>query len=104
MTAMEALRAHLLADTSIAALVGARIYPRKLPATVTMPSIVLTKISEVRYGSLRGPASLARPRVQVDSWATTQDGAVALGTLCRQRLEGYSGTWTDAGSPAVPSW
>lgn len=101
MTAMTALRAHLLADASIAALVGARVFPNALPQDTDMPAIVLTKVSGWRYAQLRGPASLARPRVQVDSWDTTQDGAVALGALCRQRLEGYAGTWSDGGSPAI---
>jgi len=101
MTVEQGLRTHLLGDASIAALVVARVYPLRLPQKPQMPAIVITRISGVRFGSLRGQASLARPRFQVDAWASTHDGATALGTLCRRRLEGYNGVWSDGGSPAV---
>ena len=96
-----ALRAHLLADASIAALVGARIYPLRLPQKAVMPSIVIQRVSGVRFGHLRGGGSLARPRYQVDCWAATHDAATALGTLCRQRLDGYTGEWADDESPTT---
>jgi hypothetical protein len=96
-----ALRAHLLDDGAIAALVGTRVYPLRLPEKLVLPAIVLTRISEVRYGHLRGNEALARPRYQVDCWASTHDGATALGTLVRQRLNGYTGTWSDDESPAT---
>ena len=100
MTIGAALRNHLLADAQIAAIVGTRLFPLRLPQKVVLPAIVLTRISEVRYGHLRGNEALARPRYQVDCWATTHDGATALGTLVRQRLNGYTGTWTDTDSPS----
>lgn len=101
MTIGTALRAHLLADAGIAALVAARIYPLRLPQKAVMPAIVLTRVSGLRFGHLRGAGSLARPRFQVDAWATTHDGATTLGSLCRVRLDGFVGTWTDAESPAT---
>ncbi len=101
MTIGAAMRSHLLADGSIAALVGTRIYPLRLPEKQVFPAVVLTRISGIRYSHLRGAGSLARPRYQVDSWATTHDGATALGSLCRQRLDGFKGTWTDDLSPAT---
>jgi len=39
-----ALRAHLLDDASIAALVGARVYPLRLPQKAVMPSIVIQRV------------------------------------------------------------
>lgn len=99
MTIATALRAHLLADAAIAALVGTRIYPLRLPQKPQLPAIVLLRVSDVRPPILRGQASVAQERFQVDAWATTFDGATALGTLCRRRLEGYSGTWSDGASP-----
>ncbi len=104
MTISDGLRAHLLADASIAALVATRIYPLRLPQKVPTPltgAIVLQRISSIRWAHLRGQGALARPRFQVDSWAQTYDGAVALGTLVRSRLEGYQGTWSDGSSPPV---
>lgn len=80
----------------------ARVFPLKLPQPKTgvpdYPAIQLTRISDVRFSHLRGAASLARPRYQVDCWAQTFQSAVQLGSLCRQRLDGYVGDWSD-GSP-----
>ncbi len=100
MTVIEGLRSFLLAQTSIGALVSERVYPLRLPQKAVLPAIVLTRITEINDAHLRGPNDLARARIQVDAWAQTFDGAVALGTLCQQRMDGYQGTWTDNGSPA----
>src|SRR4051812_32278487 len=101
MTIGQLFRAHLLADPAIAALVVARVYPIRLPQKATYPAITYRRVSGVRENVLRGPASLARPRMQVDAWGVTHDDATALGALVRQRLENYVGTWSDGGSPAV---
>lgn len=100
MTIGESLRAYLLADASIAALVAERIYRKRLPQKVTMPAITYFKVSGVRHGNLRGVASAAEPRYQIDAWAINGDGAEALGRLVRLRLEGFVGEWpSDGGSP-----
>lgn len=104
MTIGTALRTHILADASIAALVASRVYPLRLPQfkpspAVNLPAIVLQRISEIRFAHLRGAEALARPRFQVDCWATTHDGATTLGALVRQRLNGYAGEWADTASP-----
>lgn len=104
MTVGEAMRATLLADAEIAALVSVRVYALRLPqpktGTTNLPAVVLTRISEVREQHLRGVGNVTRSRYQVDSWAQTHDGATALGNLCRARLDGFEGTLTDAsGSP-----
>jgi hypothetical protein len=93
------LRAHLLGDVQIAAMVAERVYPLRLPQKTVPPAIVLTRISGPRFGHLRGADGIARPRYQVDSWAVTHDVATLLGTLCRLRLNGYTGTWSDSDSP-----
>jgi hypothetical protein len=100
-TVYEPIRARLLASGAIAALVGARVYPLRLPQKPTFPAIVLLRVSGIRATHLHGAASLARPRVQVDCWAPTLDQAAALGALCRQQLENYSGPYTDTESPAT---
>ena len=107
-TILEGLKAHLLGENAIANLVTtsgrARVFPLKLPqpkaGVPDYPAIQLTRISDLRFSHLRGGASLARPRYQVDCWATTFQAAVGLGSLCRQRLDGYVGIWTD-GSPGT---
>lgn len=107
MTIDTALRSYLMGDAAIAALVVGRVYPLRLPQPKTgrteLPAITYTRISTVRHGQLRGRASLARPRFQVDAWAYKPDDAAALGALCRERLEGFVGDWLDEDtSPAAP--
>ncbi len=102
----DALRAHLLGDAPIAALVAARIYPSRLPQKVVVPAVTYGMVTEDRSSTrhLRGPAGLARPRYQLDCYAATFDGARALHDLCQLRLDCYSGVWMDGASPAATSY
>lgn len=91
----KALRAMLLEDATVAALVGARIYRSPLPQAPTLPAISYQRIAKTGDLDLEGPGAPKRVRVQWDSWATTleQARAVALaveGVLhgCRARREG----------------
>lgn len=101
MTIGVGLRRHLLDDPAIAALVVSRIYPLRLPQKAIMPSIVLQRISGIRYPHLRGAEALARPRFQVDCWGQTHDAATSLGALVRQSLNGFKGSWTSDDSPEI---
>ncbi len=96
---MGGLRAFLLDDTDIASLVLTRIYPLRLPQKVTLPAIVLTRVSDLRDAHLRGVQAQAKARYQVDYWAQTYDGAALGGALCARRLGGFQGTWTLTTSP-----
>lgn len=104
MTIIEGMRTFLLANTSIAAIAGTRVFPLRLPQKLDLSNgkgaIVLTRIDEIGEAHLRGPNALVKARIQVDAYAVTHDDATALGTLCSQRLDGYQGTWTDGASPA----
>ena len=91
MEAEEAVRTILADDASVADLVSARIYPGRLPQGVTLPAIVYQRISAVRLNDLSGPSGFARPRVQLDLWASTYSGVKALARVVRQALDGYSG-------------
>lgn len=96
-----ALRAFLLADATISTTVGAsRIYPVRLPQGITASSIVYNRISGVGDHHMQGPSGLARPRIQIDSWAQTADGASALADLVKTRLDGYRGVM-GSGAAAV---
>ncbi len=103
MTVIAGLRSFMLANMDIAAMVGARMYPLRLPQKVdfTPPNgaITLTRVDDIGSAHLRGPNGLTKARIQVDSWAKQFDDTITLGHLCRQRLNGYQGTWTDSGSP-----
>lgn len=88
-----ALRAFLLADGDVSSAVGAsRIYPGTLPQGVTLPSIVQNLITEGSDYHMQGDSGLMQARIQVDSWALTQDLAVSLAALVYDRLSGHRGT------------
>lgn len=108
MDVIAGLRAFLGASPAIAALVPlARVYSPILEAsafnsrtTNEGPAIQLQRISDTQGAHLRGPDRVFVDRIQVDAWARSRDRAVAVGRLCRQRLNGYQGMWTGTGSPA----
>lgn len=95
-----ALRQYLLADAPIAAIVGTRVYPSRMPQGEVRTSIVYTRVSEVGDHHLSGPSGLTRTRVQIDSWAQTIDAAVALADAVKECLDGFRGSvqW-DENSP-----
>lgn len=99
---------RIAARVAIAAAIGARIYPVKLPQKVTYPAMRLTVVTATAQNILNGPASYDAPLMQVDVWAREASGVTtfrtvrALGRAVRERLEAYSGDLTDdAQSPAV---
>lgn len=77
----------------VSALVGTRVYPRKLPQNVTYPAIRYQRISTARsqFRDLSGRAGYARPRFQIDCWALSEAQCVALAQAVYQRLEGFGG-------------
>jgi len=88
------VRGFILADPALKAALGTRVYPLKLPQSVTYPAMTLMRVSTTTSPPLRGGrASLARPRYQADIW-TYEGGDNAfetcqqIGDLLRARLEG----------------
>jgi hypothetical protein len=71
-TTIELVRAELIADVILTALVGARIYPQLIPQGVQTPVVVLSLISEIPENSLTGTIErLKMSRLQVDCYAKT---------------------------------
>lgn len=93
-----ALRARLLGDSAIAAIISTRIYPGKMPQGVVDTSIVYNRVSGLGDVHSGGPSGLARPRFQVDCWSASADTAAALAQLVKDRLDGFSGAvaWDDS--------
>lgn len=102
------VRAHLLEPSELRTALGTRVYPVKLPQNPTLPAMSIQRVSGVRYQSLRGRASLARPRYQFDIW--TREGTASafsesqrLGRLLLDRIEGKDiSVMDDDVSPAEP--
>lgn len=78
-----ALRGHLAADASLAALVGPRIQWSVRDAE---PSVSLHLIDAPPDWHLKGPSGLVIARVQADCWATTFLGAKAIGDALIEAL------------------
>lgn len=95
-----ALRAFLLADAGIAAVVATRVYPIKIPQGVNAASIVYTRVSGQGIYHMGGPSGLAMPRYQVDAWAPKADDATTLANLIKGRIDGFRGVM-GAGAEAV---
>lgn len=85
------LRAYLLADGAIAALVGTRVYPVILPQGVTATSIVYSRISGQGDHHMQGASGLSRPRIQIDCWSLSADHAASLALAVKERIDGFRG-------------
>lgn len=87
-----ALRALLLGDATVNGLVGGVwVHGIRLPQGQKTASIVYNRISENTDYHMAGGSGLAQTRIQIDSWALTQDAAVALGNAVYDRLSGFRG-------------
>lgn len=94
------LRAKLIGTTAVAAILGTRVYPDRLPQGCTLPAAVYYLISGTEEGSLTGVVGLVHARIQVDAYATTRLAANALADLIRSTLadaSGSRGTWGTVG-------
>ena len=93
-----ALRAYLLEDVALAALIGTRIYPVVMPQKPDLPAVTYLRVTGSRVHSNDGPSGLSSPRFQFDCWALTYLGARAVAEALRLRLDGFKGLI--GGSPA----
>ncbi len=74
----RALRARLLADAPVAALVDTRVYPGLPLQRPTRPYITLTKIDKLSGLTMDGAVGPNEVRMQVDCWDDDVDGCRAL--------------------------
>jgi len=84
-----AVRAHLIADSAVAALAGTRIYPNVLPQGVAYPAIRYQRIDTPRVYTKGGYTGLSRPRLQIDCYAPTKKAAADLAAAVRTAMERY---------------
>lgn len=87
----DALRAVLIADADVSALVAARVWPARLPQSAALPAVVYQRVSTTGGMSLSAPAGPTRSRVQLSAWAPTFPQARQLGEAVVAALNGYSG-------------
>lgn len=88
----EALIQHLIHAPTIFALVGGRVYPKRIPEGESVPAITVTKVSN-SYEKVHRERSISKtPRYQVVSWADSADAAESLAALIETVLDGFLGT------------
>lgn len=89
----EGLRALLLADAGVSALVGTRVTWGARPQGSALPAVVLHLISDVPGYTLAGDNGHRDSRVQVDSIGEGQPlSALNVARAVQAALSGYSGT------------
>ena len=85
------LSSLLLANASIAAIVGTRVFPVILPQGVVSDSIVYSRILENESYHYVGASGLIIARFQIDAWSSSADRANTLGDLIKEHIGGFSG-------------
>lgn len=88
----EALRAVLVADPGIAALVDKRVAWGARPRASSLPSICLHQISGVRQYAMTAPSRLVSSRVQVDCWGLSQADVTAVARAVNAAIGGLRQT------------
>lgn len=83
----DELRAHLIGDATLTALVGERIYPIVRKESSALPALTyLVVIDDAATGLDGFTSGLSNVRVQIDCWALTHREAIALGKIVRNRM------------------
>ena len=96
MTAVEQIIYSVLtSDADVAALVGDRVYPVVRPGDTAVPAIAYQLIDNVRHHGCGGASGWAESRWQLNCWAATFDGAIALAEAAIKALDGWSGARVD---------
>lgn len=86
---MEAdIRALLLANAGVSALIGTRLYPLRLPAEVVLPAGTFQRITTTPHNTLTGTHGSAAAPLQIDSYAATDLGAWTLAEAIIAAIEG----------------
>ncbi len=88
----EALIARLLADTGVAAIAGARVFPGSRPQGAALPAVVLNQISGGPLYADDGEVGLEQARIQIDCWAESYAAAKLLARAVTASLSAFEGT------------
>jgi hypothetical protein len=86
----EALRAYLLADLTLAGLVGTRVRPGSFAETDAMPGVTYKVVTDAPGHHLTAATGLSEARVQLDSWARTIGECAAVKARLQLLLDGWA--------------
>jgi hypothetical protein len=88
----ESFIAHLLAASSVTAIVANRVFPFSRLQGSALPAVTVQRISGAPLYADDGEAGLLNARMQVDCWATTYATAKTLGRAVTDAFTAFSGT------------
>ncbi len=88
-TINETIYAILTASAPLAALVGTRVYPVKMPQKVVFPAIVFAKMGGPRAHSNDGSSGFVNGLFAFDCWGVSQTSATAVEKALKDTFDGY---------------
>lgn len=88
----SAVRAVVIANAGVLALISTRVYPEKLPQNPTLPASIYTVLSDIPFDDISGQAGLYRAIVEFESIAKTKAEASSIEDAIRLSLQAYRGT------------
>ena len=95
MTMAGDFRTVILADSALAALLGERVYPVRLPQKPSYPLLLLTRVSDEKDRTLDGTSRLRQARIQIDCKAETQVVAAQIADELERLLDGKAASGGD---------
>lgn len=97
----QALYNRLSTHAGLAALVGSRIYPVRLPLRPDYPAVSYFRVSRSMRRAFGGTVSGQETRFQFDCWAKTYAGGKDVADQVIAALDGFSGTMGGSGGVEV---
>lgn len=86
------LRAYVIADATVAGLIGARMHPNVLPENGVFPATVYKRVMGITEQSHDGSSQLKHPHYQFDLYTRTKADIDTMLTALERLFLGYSGT------------
>jgi hypothetical protein len=95
MALKKGLKDLLLANTTIAGMVGTRVRVGRKPKDTDYPTIVITVVASEHVKTLNGVNATSLRRAQIDCWGNNPKEADDLATACHALLDGYKGVLSE---------
>jgi hypothetical protein len=86
------LRAALVANSTVAGLIGSRVYPLVAPAAASMPFVTWRRMGIQRTQTLGSPLGTPKLTLEFSIYGSTYDQAREVADAMRLVLDGYGGT------------
>jgi hypothetical protein len=92
MSLEKAVRATLVADSTVLGLVASRIYPQRRPQGTSLPALVYMNVHSHQTESLQTQTGIRRTRLAIESIGATYGSTKTLRDAVESALVNYTGT------------